>query len=86
LHWDEIKLFALWGGKSKAMHAYEVAGERGMIRWTVPVKNRWYCSIVSTLPFDEYYPQMQDMLALIARKTDLPLRDLRLKWYGGEQK
>lgn len=86
LHWDEIKLFALWGGKSKAMHAYEAAGERGMVRWTVPVKNRWYCSIVSTLPFGEYYPQMQDVLALIAKKTDLPLRDLRLKWYGGEQK
>lgn len=86
LRWDEIKLFALWGGKSKAMHAYEVAGERGMVRWTVPVKNRWFCSIVSTLPFEEYYPQMQDVLALISAKTDLPLRDLRLKWYGGEQK
>ncbi len=86
LHWDEVKLFALWGGKAKAMHAYEVAGERGMVRWIVPVKNRWYCSIVSTLPFGEYHPQMQDVLALIAKKTDLPLRDLRLKWYGGEQK
>ena len=86
LRWDEIKLFALWGGKSKVQYAYEVAGERGMVRWSVPVKNRWYCPIVSTLPFGEYYPQMQDVLALISAKTDLPLRDLRLKWYGGEQK
>ncbi len=86
LRWDEIKLFALWGGKSKSMRAYEIAGANGMVRWTIPVKKRWYNSLVATQPFEEYDKQMQAVLALIATKTQLPLYDLRLKLWGGTPK
>ncbi len=86
LHWDEIKLFALWGGKSKSMRAYEIAGKDGLVRWTIPVKKCWYNPLVSTIPFEEYDKQMQAVLALIATKTQLPLYDLRLKWWGGTSK
>lgn len=86
LCWDEIKLFALWGGKSKSMRAYEIASANGMIRWTVPVKKRWYNPLITTIPFEEYDKQMQAVLALIATKTQLPLYDLRLKLWGGISK
>ncbi len=42
LRWDEIKLSALWGGTSKSMRAYEIAGTNGLVRWTIPIKKRWY--------------------------------------------
>jgi hypothetical protein len=86
LRWDEIQLFALWGGKSKSMHAYEIVGTNGLVRWTAPIKKRWYNSLVPTQPFEEYDKQMQAVLALIVTKTQLPLYDLRLKWWGGTPK
>ncbi len=86
IRWDEIKLFALWGGKSKSMRAYEIAGTTSMVRWTIPIKKRWYNPLVPTQPFEEYDKQMQAVLALIATKTQLPLYDLRLKWWGGAPK
>ena len=86
IRWDEIKLFALWGGKSKSMRAYEIAGTTSMVRWTIPIKKHWYNPLVPTQPFEEYDKQMQAVLALIATKTQLPLYDLRLKWWGGALK
>ncbi len=86
LRWDEIRLFALWGGKSKSMRAYEIAGINGMVRWTIPVKKRWYNPLVPTQPFEEYNQQMRAVLALIATKTQLPLYDLRLNTWGGTSK
>ncbi len=86
ISWDEIKLFALWGGKSKSRRAYEVADANSVVRWTVMAKKHWYNSLVPTISFEEYDGQMQAILAMIATKTQLPLYDLRLKWWGGTQK
>lgn len=86
LRWDEVKLFALWGSKTRSMHTYEIVGANGTIRWTHPLQKNLFIPMVPTVPFKEYDKQMQIALSVIATKTNLPLYDLRLNWYGGIQK
>ncbi len=86
LRWDEIQFFALWGNNVKSVRTYEVASPNGVIRWTHPVLNAWYNSVVPTISFEEYDKQMQIVLAIIAMKTHLPLYDLRLKRRKNVQK
>ncbi len=80
LRWDEIQFFTLWGTNVNYIRSYEVAGPKGVIQWSYPVRNTWYNAVVPTIPLKEYDKQMQAVLAIIAMKTHLPLYDLRLKW------
>ncbi len=86
LRWDEIKLFALSGPKNQYTYNYEIVGAGRIIRWVRPLKKGLLIPVVPTVPFKEYDKQMQDVLSVIAMKTNLPLYDLRLNWYGGIRK
>ncbi len=86
LQWDEIRLFALSGAKNQYTYYYEIVGAGRIIRWIRPLKKGLFMPVVSTVPFKEYDKQVQFALSVIATKTNLPLYDLRLNWYGGIRK
>jgi hypothetical protein len=78
IQWDEVRLFALYGGKETGESIeYELSGPMTILCWRRLNQTRWRSWMKPALPFDEYDRQMEALLALIAAKTGLLLYDLR---------
>lgn len=79
VRWREARLFAVRGPRtifSKAI-TYELASATEVVTWKPLRRLRWWSIERPIVPFEEYQQQTEELLALIADRTHLPLYDVR---------
>lgn len=79
VRWDEARLFAVRGPRTSFSKAitYELASANEVITWKPLRRLHWWSIERPIVPFEEYQQQTEELLALIADRTHLPLYDVR---------